>query len=74
MDQHPFKVHIPIQVDDIIEADGFINKFKVEDIIVIHYTRNPEVKIVLKLLDLEINDSRYYNYTDYKWKILQETN
>ena len=39
MDKSQFLVKIPFEIGDIIAPEGYINKYEILDILVIHYTK-----------------------------------
>lgn len=65
-----FNSFIPLEIGDIIQADGYINKFKLTDIIHVHSIKNEKVDIILEVVDLDFNIELKFNYTDFKWNIL----
>lgn len=69
---------IPIEVNDIIQPKGFINKFKVKDIIFISRKTQIDDTIILELelLDYNINNTKpsvlKFNYDEYEWIKIKE--
>lgn len=72
MDLRGFNVTIPVEVGDIIKADGYINRYEILDIIIVYSTVKREVKVYLSLKDIDHNYNLKFEYSDYKWEIITE--
>ena len=70
MDIHKFNATIPVEIGDIIKAEGYINQYEIIDIIFIYSTAKQEVKVYLSLNDIDHNYNLKFEYNDYKWKII----
>lgn len=70
MDKTMFAVCVPFEIGDIIQPQGFINTYKILDIVTINYAKTKKVDVVLQLEDLEFNTVSYHMYSDYKWNMV----
>lgn len=71
VDTDIYNIFIPYRIGDIISPEGFDNQFIIEDIIVVRYTRNKDIKIILNLKDIDFKYNSLFNYNDYKWKMIK---
>lgn len=70
MNSDAFTIQVPFEIGDIIRPQGFINTYKILDIITIHYSKTKKVEVILQLKDLDFNTVNYYIYPEYKWNLV----
>ena len=70
MNKSQFLVKIPFEIGDIIAPEGYINKYKIIDIVTVHYTKTKMVDVILSLKDTTFGFIGYYKLNDFKWKLV----
>lgn len=70
MQVHKYNTIIPLEIGDIIEAKGYINRYEIIDILTIYSAKNKQVDTILKLKDIDIDNTSMWNYSDYQWQII----
>ena len=75
MKQSSFLTRIPIEIGDVLRYKDFINRFRVDDIIVCHYLKDSKTLVYVDLTDIdnEFKLKMPYNNTE-DWKILKYNN
>ena len=75
MKQSSFLTTIPIEIGDVLIYKDFINRFRVNDIIVCHYVKDSKTLVYVDLIDID-NEFKlkmpYNNIED--WKIVKYNN
>lgn len=72
MDKSQFSVIIPFEIGDIIAPVGYINKYEILDILVIHYAKTKSVEVVLSLKDILFDTYINFRLDDFNWKLVSE--
>ena len=71
MEIHKYNMFIPLEVNDIIQPEGFNNVYKLVDIVHIYSCKQNSISNVILILEDVYNDIEIkLPYKDYKWNIL----
>ena len=72
MNKSQFFLKLPFEIGDIIAPEGYINKYKILDILVIHYAKTKSVEVVLSLKDILFDTHINFRLDDFNWKLISE--
>ena len=72
MDSHAYFIKIPFEIGDLIKAEGYENRFIIEDIIHTYSCKERCVNnVYFKLRDIDLNTIFTKPYKDHTWQMIK---